>query len=104
MVMKTLQHVSFARSLRILSVNNVIDWSSGITDVGLRACKSIEQLYMYKNNGIATCAPFAKSLRVLMIHQENSNIIIHNSQYINLKRIEYNDNVNILTKPMKLVI
>jgi len=64
----------FAKSLKILYANMYVSNNSdtmidkknrGMTDDGLASCTNIEILHARDNINITTCAPFAKSLKIL---------------------------------------
>jgi len=59
---------SFAKSLRILSIENICS----IECKGLIGCVNIEKLNCMGNSKITTCAPFASSLRVLICSFSNA--------------------------------
>jgi len=55
----------FSGSLKILTVSHVLYGSGYLSRTGLCQCSIIEELYMSGNFDISSCAPFAKSLKVL---------------------------------------
>jgi len=91
----------FAYSLKKLNASNDLDASDihccGILDAGLSLCSIICKLNADRNSNITTCAPFAKSLKILYASEHCGISDTGLSKCIAIKKLCANDNPKITT-------